>query len=99
MTNINNAAFLDYAGFLKGNGDMNHEDVDRTICHITVLTLSVKHVVQLCVARQGGFVGDALDECCRRAKANLETSTTLQLVSINPATPPTRSNGKRRGRG
>ena len=52
---------------------------------IAVLTLSVKHRVQLCVARRGGFVGDALDECCRRAKVEFEASTTLQLVSITPA--------------
>ena len=28
---------------------------------IAVLELSVKHRVQLCIARRGGFVGDALD--------------------------------------
>ena len=52
---------------------------------IAVLELSVKHRVQLCIARRGGFVGDALDECCRRAKVEFEASTTLQLVSIAPA--------------
>ena len=49
---------------------------------IAILTLSVKHRVRLCIARQGGFVGDALDECCCRAKVEFEASTTLQLVSI-----------------
>ena len=52
---------------------------------IAVLTLSVKHRVRLCIARQGGFVGDALDECCRRARVEFNASTTLQLVSITPA--------------
>ena len=49
---------------------------------IAVLTLSVKYRIQLCIARQGGFVGDALDECCRRANVELDSSTTLQPVSI-----------------
>ena len=53
---------------------------------IAILTLSVKYRVQLCLARQGGFVGDALDECCRRARVEFEASTTLQPVSIMPTT-------------
>ena len=46
--------------------------------------MSVKFRVQLCLARGGGFVGDALEECCRRAKASLESMTSFQNVSINP---------------
>ena len=51
---------------------------------IAILTMSVKYRVQLCLARQGGFVGDALDECCHRERVEFEASTTLQPVSIIP---------------
>ena len=51
---------------------------------IAILTMSVKYRVQLCLARQGGFVGDALDECCRRARVEFDASTTLQPGSIIP---------------
>ena len=30
---------------------------------IAILTMSVKYRIQLCAARYGGFVGDAIDEC------------------------------------
>ena len=49
---------------------------------IAILTLSVKYRIQLCIARNGGFVGDALDECCRRAKEEFEGSTRIQTMPI-----------------
>ena len=51
---------------------------------IAVLTRSVKFRVQLCVARGGLFVGDALEECCRRAKAELEPFCSVDIHSIIP---------------
>ena len=49
---------------------------------ISILTLSMKYRIQLCVARQGGFVGDALDECCRRAKVEFDAIDSIQQISI-----------------
>ena len=50
---------------------------------IAILTLSVKHRIRLCVARQGGFVGDALEECCRRATVEYDSMNTIQRISIS----------------
>ena len=51
----------------------------NTINWITVgvLTLSAKYRVLLCLERGGNFIGDAIDECCRRAKTELETETDI----------------------
>ena len=56
----------------------------RTIC---ILTMSVKHRIRLCVARQGGFVGDAIDECCRRAAVEFDEMNTIQSISIHVEVP------------
>mgnify|MGYP004579369149 CR=1 FL=1 len=50
---------------------------------IAILTMSVKYRVRLCFARNGGFVGDALDECCRRARVEFDASTTLQMTTTS----------------
>ena len=63
---------------------------------IAILTLSVKHRIMLCLERNGGFVGDALDECCRRATVEFEASTTLQMTSINPGGSQEAENDERR---
>ena len=47
-----------------------------------VITRSVKYRIQLCLSRGGSFVGDALDECCRRAKAELEPFCSVDIHSI-----------------
>ena len=49
---------------------------------IAVLTRSVKYRIQLCLSRGWSFVGDALDECCRRAKAELESLCSVDIHSI-----------------
>ena len=40
---------------------------------VGVLTLSSKYRVLLCLERGGNFIGDAIDEGCRRDKTELET--------------------------
>ena len=50
---------------------------------IGVLTLSAKYRMQVCLERAGNFIGDAIDECCRRAKTELETRTDILLLSLN----------------
>ena len=49
---------------------------------IGVLALSAKYRVQLCLERGGHFIGDAIDECCRRAKIELETQTDIIFLSV-----------------
>ena len=49
---------------------------------ISILTRSVKYRIQLCIARGGLFVGDALGECCRRAKAESESLSSIDIESI-----------------
>ena len=49
---------------------------------IGVLTLSAKFRIQLCHERGGNFIGDAIDECCRRAKIELETQTDIIFLSV-----------------
>ena len=49
---------------------------------IAILTRSVKFRVRLCIARNGGFVGDALDENCRRAKEEFDAATRLPSFSV-----------------
>ena len=44
--------------------------------------MSVKYRVQLCMARNGGFVGDATDECCRRASVEFESLTAVQFPVV-----------------
>ena len=44
--------------------------------------MSVKFRVQLCQARNGGFVGDALDECCHRASIEFESLTAVQFPFV-----------------
>ena len=50
---------------------------------IGVLALSAKYRVQLCLERGGHFIGDAIDECCRRAKIELETQTDIIFLSVH----------------
>ena len=47
---------------------------------IAILTRSVKFRVQLCIAREGKFVGDKLDECCRRAEIELDSLTNIEII-------------------
>ena len=54
---------------------------------IGILTLGVKYRVRLCIGRQGGSVGDALDECCRLAKDEFDSMNTIQPMSINMNAP------------
>ena len=49
---------------------------------IAVLTLSAKFRVQVCLERNGKFIGDAVDECCRRARVEIETGNDLLLLSV-----------------
>ena len=49
---------------------------------VGVLTLSAKYRVLLCLERAGNFIGDAIDECCRRAKTELETETDIIFLSV-----------------
>ena len=49
---------------------------------IAILTRSVKFRVQLCIAREGKFVGDKLDECCRRAEIELASLTNIEIIPI-----------------
>ena len=51
---------------------------------IAILTLSVKYRIRLCVARHGGFVGDAIEECCRPARVEFDGLTTIQTTFIIP---------------
>ena len=41
---------------------------------IAILTKSVEFRVRLCVERNGQFVGDALEECCRRARIQIDSA-------------------------
>ena len=50
-----------------------------------VLTLSAKYRVRVCLERNGKFIGDAVDECCRRASVEIETANDLVLLSVNAA--------------
>lgn len=53
---------------------------------IAILTKSVEFRVRLCIERGGQFVGDALEECCRRARmvvdfaVDPETDSIIQLA-------------------
>ena len=49
---------------------------------VGVLTLSAKYRIRLCLERGGNFIGDAIDECCRRAKIELETQTDIIFLSV-----------------
>ena len=49
---------------------------------IAILTQRVKFRVQLCIAREGKFVGDKLDECCRRAEIELDSLTNIEIIPI-----------------
>ena len=49
---------------------------------IGILTMSVKHRVRLCISRQGGFVGDSVEECCRRARVEFDSMNTVQSIPI-----------------
>ena len=50
---------------------------------VGILTLSAKYRMQLCVERQGKFIGDMIGECCRRAKVELESENDIQLLSVS----------------
>ena len=51
---------------------------------IKILTLSMQFRVRLCIARNGKFFGDALDENCRRAKELLESTTIIPFQIGGP---------------
>ena len=50
---------------------------------VGILTLSAKYRVQICVERQGKFIGDMIGECCRRAKVELDCENDIQLLSVS----------------
>ena len=50
---------------------------------VGILTLSAKYRVQICVDRQGKFIGDMIGECCRRAKVELDCENDIQLLSVS----------------
>ena len=50
---------------------------------VGILTLSAKYRMQLCVERQGKFIGDMIGECCRRALVELESENDIQLLSVS----------------
>ena len=49
---------------------------------VTVLTLSAKYRVQILIERNGGFIGDMVDECCRRARMEIESETDMIILSV-----------------
>ena len=49
---------------------------------VAILTRSVKFRVQLCLAREGKFIGDKLDECCRRAEMELDSLMEIENVFV-----------------
>ena len=50
---------------------------------IGILTMSVKHRVRPCISRQGGFIGDSVEECCRRARVEFDSMDTMQSIPIS----------------
>ena len=66
---------------------------------IAILTRSVKFRVQLCIAREGNFIGDKLDECCRRAEMELDALTGIETIPMEEWDEPNeedrRENGER----
>ena len=58
-----------------------YEDIEAET--IIVLTMSVKFRIELCQSRNGGFVGDALDECSRRARVEFESLTEVEFPLAN----------------
>ena len=63
---------------------------------VIILTMSVKYRVQLCLSRNGSFVGDALDECCHRANVEYESLTAVEfpLSTVPEMEEDTRENGE-----
>ena len=47
---------------------------------IAILTKSMEFRVRLCIERNGGFVGDAVEECCRRARIAVDSANDIQTV-------------------
>ena len=45
---------------------------------IAILTKSVEFRVRLCVQRNGRFIGDAIEECCRRASIEVDSVNDIQ---------------------
>ena len=50
---------------------------------IKILTMSVQFRVRLCIARNGKFVGDELDECCHLADGLYEAATRFLPFPVN----------------
>ena len=50
---------------------------------IAILTMSVRFRVQLCIERNGKFVGDAIGECCHRAKVQYESLTDIRAIAFD----------------
>ena len=49
---------------------------------VAILTLSAKFRVLACIERNGGFIGDVIGECCRRARVEIETGSDIILLSV-----------------
>ena len=49
---------------------------------VAILTLSAKFRVIACIERNGGFIGDVIGECCRRARVEIETGSDIILLSV-----------------
>ena len=49
---------------------------------IAILTKSVEYRVRLCIERNGNFVGDAHDECCRRARIAFDSALEIQMIPL-----------------
>ena len=59
--------------------DVYNNDQPRTIA---ILTKSVEFRARLCIERGYQFVGDALEECCRRARMVIDIANDLETESI-----------------
>ena len=49
---------------------------------VAIPTLSAKVRVLACIERNGGFIGDVIGECCRRARVEIETGSDIILLSV-----------------
>ena len=59
---------------------------------IAILTLSAKFRVLAWIERNGGFIGDVIGECCRRAHVEIETGSDIILLSVPMALEERRQN-------
>ena len=66
---------LTFAQLETGTFDAFDSIQPRTIA---ILTKSVEFRVRLCAQRNGRFIGDAIDECCRRASIGVDAVDVIQ---------------------